>query len=320
MSFAAEMKDFIDAFESGTKIQHIAAQTRYTKSKTVPRPEGLTPENAPSSFGGGDGGGVGTREAPQVTGGKEGSDRRSSTQMPNAGGKQIGQQAYDYYRSLGLSHVTSAGIVGNLMQESGGDPRVISGVRRGDKGASGYIAQWNNGGAPRLDNLLKFSKERGNSTPTLKDQLDFVLEEMNPESPYRDAQASQMWPSLQNAKSIEEATQLFRDHFERPSDPGDIKPRLRYAASFQDAGTTADPFKFTGGKGAIPEEEEEEDTGGGYTPEEEEEDLSDIGSPAEIDVVAAPAADIGATPQVANEFEVNPWVVRRGGVIPDDYY
>ena len=138
----------------------------------------------------------------------------SSTPSTHTGGtgKSFIQTAYNYYRGKGLSHVASAGAAGNLMQESGGDRRVFEGVRKGDAGSSMYAGQWNNFGSKpgqgRLDKLHAFAKSRGRETPTLSDQLDFVLEEGNPKSPYADAQWAKAFPSFQNAKSVEEATAL----------------------------------------------------------------------------------------------------------------
>jgi hypothetical protein len=151
--------------------------------------------------------------------------RGSDTLSGGATGSNFGRNVYNYYVSKGLSPAAAAGFAGNFMQESGGASDVIAGTRKGDQGRSGYIGQWQ---GKRQNNLHAFAKNRGHDTPSLKDQLDFALEEGNPKSPYRD----DVWASkshlLNSVKSPEEATALIRQFFERPS-AQDLGKRTRYA-------------------------------------------------------------------------------------------
>lgn len=118
--------------------------------------------------------------------------------------------AYRYLMGKNLSSNAAAGIVGNLAQESSFADDVLSGRRRGDKGASGFAAQWQ---GQRLRNLQAYSRT---PTPSLPQQLDFIFEEANPKSPYFDAGAARAMSLIQNAQSPAQAADIFRDHFERP--------------------------------------------------------------------------------------------------------
>lgn len=90
------------------------------------------------------------------------------------------KQAFDFFVSQGHSPAAAAGIVGNLVQESGLNPGAIN---RGD-GADGShsigIGQWNAG---RAKALQQFAAERGTSVGDLNTQLAFVQHELSgPES------------------------------------------------------------------------------------------------------------------------------------------
>lgn len=133
--------------------------------------------------------------------------------------------AYNYYLKKGISPHASAGIVGNMTQESAWRDDVLSGHRRGDGGASGFAAQWQ---GPRLRNLMAFARSRGESNPSLDTQLDFALEEMNPASPYADSISAANRDRILNAQSPREAALAFRNYFERPS-AADHNNRVSYA-------------------------------------------------------------------------------------------
>lgn len=125
------------------------------------------------------------------------------------------EYAYQYYLRRGLSPQAAAGIVGNLAVESGNfAPDVISGKRRGDSGTAWYVQQLRHG---RLNNFHKWAKANGLSPTTLDAQLGFVLEELNPKSPYRDAIAAQNRDRILGAPTASEAAKAFMNHYERPN-------------------------------------------------------------------------------------------------------
>src|SRR5215468_9667263 len=239
MSFSRELKDFAAGFKAGSDILYRnAARKNIEMNLPLFGPEdyraGRVPEGALSAAlrEGGGGGGVGTTKAPS----------QSAT--------EFGQNAYKYFRSKGLSHAASAGIVGNLMQESGGAADVLSGERLGDNNNSDFAAPWRDdkpgggtGPGQRLSNLRAFAKQRGHGIPTVEDQLDFVLEEMNPKSPYVDKGAAEAFPAIQGAASVEQATELFAKHFERAGTPM-MANRIKYASAFGDTGGSQTQFAF----------------------------------------------------------------------------
>jgi hypothetical protein len=143
--------------------------------------------------------------------------------------------AYNYYLKKGLNPAAAAGIVGNLAQESAFRDDVLTGKRMGDNGASGFAAQWQ---GSRLTNLKAYAAARGEDTPSLNTQLDFVLEEGNSQSPYKDDGAVKAMQLLSTVGDVGQASDIFRTHFERPSAPDSARRR---AHAMRIAGVTADP-------------------------------------------------------------------------------
>lgn len=136
---------------------------------------------------------------------------------PTATGRQRAIYARDYLVRKGIPAPAASGIVGNLWVETGGfDPRVLSGARRGDQGSAAYAAQWR---GQRLRNLHKFAGDN----PSFDRQLDFIVEEMNPKSPYRDAISVKYRNDILNAKTPKNAAYEFRRRFERAGTPHDAK-------------------------------------------------------------------------------------------------
>lgn len=136
---------------------------------------------------------------------------QTRSQAPMVSPSQNEAFTYSHLRSKNLSPEAVSGIMGNLATESSFANDVLTGQRRGDNGASGFIAQWQ---GPRLRNLKAYA---GTETPPLPQQLDFIFEEANPQSPYYDPGAGRAIAMLQNARTSAEAADIFRDLFERPS-------------------------------------------------------------------------------------------------------
>lgn len=125
--------------------------------------------------------------------------------------------AYDYFNQRGLPQHVSAGIVGNLMKESGLNPKIRDGDKRGGIGG---IAQWD---PARSNNLRAFAERQGRSATELNTQLDFVLHE---------AQQRGDLEKTKQARTPEEAAVLFGRSYERPSEAAaDWGTRQAYARS-----------------------------------------------------------------------------------------
>ena len=117
-----------------------------------------------------------------------------------------------YFVNKGLTLNQAKGIYGNLMQESGGNIKAIS----GDGHYSYGIAQWTGKRKSKLFSMY------GNN-PSLDNQLDFLWWELN-----NTEKAS--LEALKNTNTVDEATRVFMRKFERP-DPkyANFNRRLKYA-------------------------------------------------------------------------------------------
>ena len=119
-----------------------------------------------------------------------------------------------YFKNKGLTESQARGIYGNLMQESRGNIKAVS-----NDGNNSYgLAQWT---GVRKDRL--FNKYGTN--PTMKQQLDFIWEELN--TTHKEALRQ-----LKDTTTIHDATRVFMNEFERPhKDYANFSKRLKYANS-----------------------------------------------------------------------------------------
>lgn len=108
--------------------------------------------------------------------------------------------AYQFFVDQGLTTHQAAGIVGNLMQESGSqlDPKAV-----GDKGTAFGIAQWRE---DRHRALQNFARVQGGDWKDLTVQLNFLKHEATQDG---------TWAKVQQTKTVEDATAAFIG-FERP--------------------------------------------------------------------------------------------------------
>lgn len=133
------------------------------------------------------------------------------------------QIAYQFYRDRGYTHEQSAGIVGNLIAESGlnstikGDPQV--------EGGSHGIAQWNRG------RLAKLKSMYGDKWKDFESQLAFVDWELN----NTEKKAGQ---AIRAAKTIEDATRQMMLKYERPKNQSDaaVQGRTKISNTVQPLG------------------------------------------------------------------------------------
>lgn len=145
---------------------------------------------------------------------------------PNESVKGNSKQALDFfYKKLleknkgkkdaeSLSYIQAAGMVGNLIQESG----LNTGIR-GDGGRAIGIAQWH---PDRQAGLKELAKSKGTKITDFNTQLEYVWHELNNTE-------KKAFNALLNSKTIDQATEAFMK-FERPGDP-QFEKRLSYAKS-----------------------------------------------------------------------------------------
>jgi hypothetical protein len=147
-------------------------------------------------------------------GGAEDVDTERSTLNAND------KTAFDFFVARGLTKIQSAGIVGNLQQESGMDPTIAQyggGPGRG-------IAQWSVGDRwdrAHDDNVAWYAGTKGMSEYSLTLQLEFVWYELETFSDYGLAK-------LRAASTVSEATYAFQNDYERCG-TCDESNRLAYA-------------------------------------------------------------------------------------------
>lgn len=111
-------------------------------------------------------------------------------------GENFNSKVINFFMNKGLTENQARGILGNLLQESNGNPNAIN----KNSGAYG-IAQW-------LGDRKKNLFYRYNNTPTLDQQLEYIWEELNlNEKPALE--------KLLQTDTIAEATRVFANHYER---------------------------------------------------------------------------------------------------------
>lgn len=104
--------------------------------------------------------------------------KKYNTNIKKEGGV-VGKQreAYEYFTNKrGMSKIQALAIIGSLMDESGLKDDIY-----GDNRTSYGIQQWHN---ERMDKLFKHAKKKGHSTPTFKDQLEFLADEYEGKTGY----------------------------------------------------------------------------------------------------------------------------------------
>lgn len=111
-------------------------------------------------------------------------------------GENFNSKVINFFMNKGLTENQARGILGNLLQESNGNPNAINKT----SGAYG-IAQW-------LGDRKKNLFYRYNNAPTLDQQLEYIWEELNlNEKPALE--------KLLQTDTIAEATRVFANHYER---------------------------------------------------------------------------------------------------------
>lgn len=117
-------------------------------------------------------------------------------------GSPRARQAYQFFLDKGWSPAAAAGAVGNMLHESGLDPKITH-----DGGTGLGIAGWR---GERLQNLKRFAAARGTQPTDFQTQLAFVDQELRTSETTAGA-------GLAAAKTAQDAAAAFL-HFERPRD------------------------------------------------------------------------------------------------------
>jgi len=140
------------------------------------------------------------------------------------------EKAYNYFLRIGYPSHVCAGIVGNLLIESGPDDiDPTKGSQVPGEGSWG-IAQWNPSpdAGDRLGNLRAYCSNANLPTDSLYSQLSFIryeLEEVPEDFGY--------WPLI-GSQDVEEATRVFEKKYEKPQE-GSFPDRLAKAREIYEA-------------------------------------------------------------------------------------
>lgn len=122
------------------------------------------------------------------------------------------QKAFNYFKDTeGLTDVQAAGIVGNLLVESGVNP---ASTQNGGGPGRG-IAQWSVDG--RWANLLKYASAQSQDPQQLSTQLAFISQELHGTPPAGDY--SKALSDLKSQTDVAGATESFMNDYEQPGDP-----------------------------------------------------------------------------------------------------
>ena len=138
------------------------------------------------------------------------SDDSSKTVGKNIKGDK--KKALEFFQSKGLDAFQAAGIVGNLIHESG-----LNTTIKGDGGKAFGIAQWH---PDRQKGLKELAKSKGTDISDFDTQLEYVWQELN-------STEKKALDKLLNSKNTQEATMAFMS-YERPGNP-QFQKRLSYA-------------------------------------------------------------------------------------------
>lgn len=144
-------------------------------------------------------------------------------------GNSNAEIVWNFFRAHGYSEAATAGILGNLKQESGINPK-----KNQDGGGPGRgISQWELG-SDRFTNLKKWASKEGKEWTELEVQLNFMLHELNgAERTFKD-QMNKHYGGIENLKKtsdVEWAAKVMSKAYHRPGKPR-LDLRIKYAKQY----------------------------------------------------------------------------------------
>lgn len=134
------------------------------------------------------------------------------------------EKAWTFFKNNGFSDAATAGILGNLMQESSTniDPSLKQ------KGGPGFgIAQWTTG-SDRYNNLKSYASSISKPIDSLDAQLGFMLKEMDSNSSYWKNTKAGSFENFKQMSNVEDSVVAFERAYERAGKPN-YSNRKKYA-------------------------------------------------------------------------------------------
>ncbi len=126
-------------------------------------------------------------------------------------GNSVAEKVWNFMIENGYSEVATAGLMGNIHQESGGFNPAI--VENGGSGEGIGLCQWSYGRRTRLEN---FARERGKDWSDVDIQLEYLLWELQNDGFNGNRTYQSQW---ENAETPEDAAIAFEYGFERAGIP-----------------------------------------------------------------------------------------------------
>lgn len=131
------------------------------------------------------------------------------------------KDTWNYLTSKGYSKQATAGILGNMYQESGVDPTRIQG---NGKGPAAGICQWENYNkkSARWKNMSDYAASKGKPWTDLQSQLDWLDLEMQGKDPTTLQHLKRKvggYEAFKNMNDVRQATLVFEESFERAGKP-----------------------------------------------------------------------------------------------------
>jgi hypothetical protein len=138
----------------------------------------------------------------------------------NSSGNYV-KDTWNYLTSKGYSKQSTAGILGNMYQESGVDPTRIQG---NGKGPAAGICQWENYNkkSARWKNMSDYAASKGKPWTDLQSQLDWLDLEMQGKDPTTLQHLKRKvggYEAFKNMNNVRQATLVFEESFERAGKP-----------------------------------------------------------------------------------------------------
>ena len=145
----------------------------------------------------------------------------------NIQGNDTKEKVWNFFTSNGYSPEATAGIMGNMEQESGVDPAAIQGH---GKGPAAGIVQWENYNtkSSRWKDLSDYAESKGYKWSDLEPQLEFIVKELNtkdiddrmqgktsPQNLTKAGATPMSFSAWKQSTDIENATRLFEGAYER---------------------------------------------------------------------------------------------------------
>jgi len=129
-------------------------------------------------------------------------------------------KTWNYFKALGFTPQSAAGIMGNLMQES--TPSIDPTLKQGGGGPGRGIMQWTY--SERWQSLVKYANSRGLDPNSLVAQLEYMVQEMKT---YKSG-GQTVYDRIKVMTDIEDATNFFEKTMERAGKPM-MEKRIAYA-------------------------------------------------------------------------------------------